>query len=342
VTIEALTWAGILVCVAHSAMFSGLNLAFFSLSRLRLEVEAAAGNPNASKVLEIRQDPNLLLTTVLLGNVAINVLLTLLSDSVLAGVAAFLFSTVVITAFGEILPQAYFSRNALKVTTRLRGPFLLYRALLYPIAKPAALLLDRWLGQESLAYFRERELRHLIRKHIEASEAEIERIEGLGAMNFLAIDDLPVVQEGEPLNEQSIVTIPFRGDRPVFPEYAPERDDPFLLALQQSGEKWVVLTDQQSRPRLVIDADGFLRDAMFSNVPIDPGAYCHHPILVTDPSDRLGTVLSRWEVQPTHSGDDVIDRDLILLWNDSKRVITGADVLGRLLQGISVTRPLAP
>ena len=40
------------------------------------------------------------------GNVTINVLLTLLSDSILAGVGAFVFSTIVITLFGEIIPQA--------------------------------------------------------------------------------------------------------------------------------------------------------------------------------------------------------------------------------------------
>ena len=34
-----LTWAGILFCLSQSAMFSGLNLAFFTMSRLRLEVE---------------------------------------------------------------------------------------------------------------------------------------------------------------------------------------------------------------------------------------------------------------------------------------------------------------
>jgi CBS domain containing-hemolysin-like protein len=40
------------------------------------------------------------------------VLLTLLSDSVLAGLGAFGFSAIVITIFGEIVPQAYFSRHA--------------------------------------------------------------------------------------------------------------------------------------------------------------------------------------------------------------------------------------
>lgn len=34
---ETSIWVGIFVCLLHSAMFSGLNLAFFSLSRLRLE-----------------------------------------------------------------------------------------------------------------------------------------------------------------------------------------------------------------------------------------------------------------------------------------------------------------
>ena len=90
----SLVWLGILFCISQSAMFSGLNLAFFSISRLRLEVEKTQGNIAAAKVLKMRQDANFLLTTILLGNVGINVLLTLLSNQVLAGVGAFLFSTV--------------------------------------------------------------------------------------------------------------------------------------------------------------------------------------------------------------------------------------------------------
>jgi len=32
--------------------------------------------------------------------------------------------------------------------------------------------------------------------------------------------------------------------------------------------------------------------------------------------------------------DDVVDEDIILLWSDQKIVITGSDILGRLLRGI--------
>jgi hypothetical protein len=44
-------------------------------------------------------------------------------------------------------------------------------------------------------------------------------------------------------------------------------------------------------------------------------------------------------VTPERPGDDVIDDDLILVWApDERRIITGADILGRLLRGIA--RPL--
>ena len=139
----ALTWVGIVLCISQAGMFSGLNLAIFSVSRLRLEVEAAGGSYDAARLLELRRDANLTLATILWGNVAVNVLLTLLSDSVLAGVSAFVFSTVVITLLGEIVPQAYFARHALRVAARLRPMLAFYRVLLYPVAKPTAMRIHR-------------------------------------------------------------------------------------------------------------------------------------------------------------------------------------------------------
>jgi len=41
-------------------------------------------------------------------------------------------------------------------------------------------------------------------------------------------------------------------------------------------------------------------------------------------------------------GDDVIEHDLILVWHKQKRIITGSDLLGRLLRGIAtVKKPAA-
>ncbi len=135
-------WIGIALCIVQTGIFSGLNLAIFSVSRLRLEVEAASGNKDAAKLLDLRADSNFTLATIIWANVATNVLLTLLSESLLAGVGAFLFSTVVITLLGEIIPQAYFARNALRIAVRFVGFLKFYRGMLFPVAKPTALLLN--------------------------------------------------------------------------------------------------------------------------------------------------------------------------------------------------------
>src|ERR1700690_490610 len=93
-------WLGVIACIVQSALFAGLNLAVFSLSLLRLQVEADGCNKEAVKVLELRANANQILATIIWGNVTTNVLLPLLSDSVLAGVAAFFFSAFAITLLG--------------------------------------------------------------------------------------------------------------------------------------------------------------------------------------------------------------------------------------------------
>jgi hypothetical protein len=275
------------------------------------------------------------LTTVLWGNVGINVLLTLLSNSMLAGVSAFFFSTIVITFIGEILPQAYFSRHAMRMASLL-GPILkIYQIVLYPAAKPSAKILDIWLGAESIQYFREGSLREVIKKHIEADESDVDRLEGIGALNFLAIDDLMVIEEGEAVDLQSIIPLPIENDLPVFPDFDRTASDPFLRSIEVSGKKWVIITDTQGEPKLALDSDGFLRDVLFKTAKIIPYHYCHRPLVVKDTRLPLGNVLWRLQSQTRRSGSAVIERDIILVWgSEAKRVITGADILDRLLKGI--------
>ena len=328
-------WLGVVFCLSQSAMFSGLNLAVFSLSRLRLEAAAADGDRRVLRVLALRRNANFALATILWGNVSANVLLTLLADSVMAGVVAFLFSTVVITAAGEILPQAYFARHALRVAANLAPIMRFYQLLLWPVARPSAWLLDRWVGREGVPWYREQELRQVLQHHARGGGSEIGSIEATGAINFLALDDLPVGQEGEPLEPRSVIQLPFRDGRPVFPPVGHDASDAFLRQLAASRRKWVVLTDEKGEPRLVASAPNFIRAALFGDNHFDPHALCHHPLIVRDTRRPLGQVLSRLRVKPESPEDDVIDEDLILVWtSDEKRIITGSDLLGRLLRKI--------
>ena len=335
---DTLLWVGIAFCVTQSAIFSGLNLAFFSLSRMQLGIDAAAGVETAKRILTLREDSNFLLTTILWGNVGINVLLTLLSNSVMAGVSAFLFSTIIITFLGEIIPQAYFSRNAMTMASLLSPVLKFYQFVLYPVAKPSAWVLDRWLGKEGIDYLRERDLKAVIKAHIEAEEAEVDHLEGIGAMNFLAIDDLTVSDEGEEIDSNSIIQLASKVDLPIIPNFNRTVDDPFLKSVDASGQSWVILTDNNNNPLLALDADGFLRDAVFSpDQPCDAYDYCHRPIVTRDATASLGELIFQLKINEKDSKhhDGVITDDVILLWGEKKKIITGGDILGRLLKGVA-------
>jgi Cyclin M transmembrane N-terminal domain len=329
-----IVWGGIAFCITQSAVFSGLNLALFSVSKLRLEVAAASGNGDAIRLLEFRKDSNLTLATVLWGNVTINVLLTLLSDSVFAGVGAFVFSTVVITLFGEIIPQAYFSRHALDMAARLTPLLKIYRMSLFPVAKPTAVLLNWWLGLEGIRFLHESDFRALITKHVGAAGADVGQLEAIGALNFLDLDDVLVANEGERIDPLSIIMLPIEKNKPLLPAYKRSVSDPFLQQLNASGKKWVIIVDLSGRPSFVLDAHHFLRDLLFDTMSAGPECYWHRPIVVTDIGTPLGDVIGRMKVKTESPDDDVIDNDLILVWGNEKRIITGADLLGRLLRGI--------
>lgn len=293
----------------------------------------AETNLKAQRVLEMRQDSNFLLTTILWGNVGINVLLTLLSNSVLAGLAAFVFSTFVITFLGEIIPQAYFSRNALKMASLL-GPVLrVYQFILFPVAKPAAMILDRWLGQESAEFFREQMIRDMLQKHVEHHDSDVDDVEGIGALNFLEIDDISAVQEGTVIDPSSVLQFPSDIDLPRLPEYTPNSEDPFLQSLHASGKKWVILADEEGQPRLLLDADEFLRDALLSKEQVDPYKHCHRPIIIKSTKTDLGSVIKMMK-RSNKDSHGVIENDVVLVWTDNPRIITGADLFDRLLVGI--------
>ncbi len=337
---SVLMWVGIVSCLAGSAICSGLTLGFFSLSRIHLELLDKQGNQQAQKVLRVRQDANFLLATLLWSNVAVNVLLTLLSDELMFGLFAFFFSLFGITLFGEILPQAYFSRNALRLGARFAPIVTVLQILFYPMAKPSALLLDRILGKEGITWYKENELDTLLKIHAQAPESDISEAEGHGAANFLNLDDISVMEEGSILNPESIISLPGKEGRILFPVDSPEEQDRFAQRVHQSKEKWVIITDEVGKPNLVLDADGFLREFLVEH-RYRPFRHCHRPIIYHQTNIPLGELLPQFKVNPEHVEDDVIDHDLVLIWApDHKRIITGADILGRLLRGIAKRHPL--
>jgi metal transporter CNNM len=104
----------------------------------------------------------------------------------------------------------------------------------------------------------------------------------------------------------------------------------------------VIVTNLEGEPIFVLDSHYFLRDALFNQLETAPNVYWHRPIIVQNMQTRLGEVIGRMTVAPERPDDDVIHHDMILVWGAQRRIITGSDLLGRLLRGIAtVEKPAA-
>ena len=168
-----------------------------------------------------------------------------------------------------------------------------------------------------MVFLREREIRSLIDRSA-ASGGDIGRLEATGARNFLDLDDVPVTEEGELVDVQSVISMPLANQRCVLPKFDRSPTDPFLRQVDASGKKWIIVTDLDGEPVFVLDSHYFLRDALFDQLESNPGAYWHRPVIIRDMQTKLGDVIGRMTVSPELPDDDVVDNDLILVWGSAE------------------------
>ena len=90
----------IILLLSLSAIFSGLTLGLFSLNVSELKRKIRLGDKKAEKVYKVRKNGNLLLCTLLIGNVAVNSTMAIFLGSIATGVVAGLISTGLILVFG--------------------------------------------------------------------------------------------------------------------------------------------------------------------------------------------------------------------------------------------------
>lgn len=184
----------VIVLVLLSGAFSGLTLGFFSLNLTSLERKMKLGDKQASKVYPVRKRGNLLLCTLLLGNVAVNSTMAIFLGKIDTGggVVAGIVATGLIVVFGEIIPQAVFSRFALKLGANTVWLVRIFIFLLFPIAYPLSWVLDKALGDELGTIWSKKEIEEIIKHHEDAEESEIDADEERIMLGALAFSDKPV------------------------------------------------------------------------------------------------------------------------------------------------------
>ena len=171
VWVTIVEWVLIVVLVALSGLFSGLNLGLMGLDPIGLQIVMASENmqnrESARKIQPLRKHGNWLLCTLLIGNVAVNAALSILLADKTSGIVGFFVSTATITVFGEIIPQALCSRYALEVGARtiwIAWPLMWIMAI---IAYPISYVLDKILGDELGTVYSNKELQKLVDIHAE-------------------------------------------------------------------------------------------------------------------------------------------------------------------------------
>lgn len=176
-----------LALIALSALFSGLTLGLLSLDSHTLKRRAKLGDEDARAIYPIRKNGNLLLTTLLLGNVTVNTTLSIFLGSIITGVVAVVVATALIFLFGEILPQAVFSRNAIWFGKRTVPFVRIATFIFYPIAYPISRALDKMLGDEIPTVYSKHEILEIISEHEDSEHSPIDEDEERivhGALKF--------------------------------------------------------------------------------------------------------------------------------------------------------------
>ena len=100
-------------CIVMSAYFSATETAFSSLNKTRLKVLADNGNKRAALALKLSQDYDKLISTILIGNNIVNIMVASIGTLLFVGLYGDIgatVSTVVVTVvaliFGEITPKS--------------------------------------------------------------------------------------------------------------------------------------------------------------------------------------------------------------------------------------------
>lgn len=187
----------ILACLLFSAFFSGMEIAFTSSNKLKLQIEKKH-NPIFERIINLfLRNQGQYITTILVGNnialVVYSLSMSLLLNGVVNGVLLqTLAATVVIIFVGEFIPKSLVRGNPNFYMRTLAVPIYLIYIVLWPVAKFStwlSVLLLRLFGQkiargQHVESFDREELEHLVGEATEGDKVEIETKLFQNAMDF--------------------------------------------------------------------------------------------------------------------------------------------------------------
>lgn len=148
----------IILSLATSAFFSGMEIAFISANKLKMELDLKSNSPLVKYLAKVFRSPSRFIATMLVGN---NIALVIygismaeflqptfeyyLSSPSLILLFQTIFSTIIILVTAEFLPKAIFRIHSNLFLKRLSIPLVIFYFLLYPIVSFTLFISDRFM-----------------------------------------------------------------------------------------------------------------------------------------------------------------------------------------------------
>ena len=185
----------LLITMAFSAFFSGMEIAFVSVDKLRFEMERKSG-VTSSIISYFLRNPNNFISTMLVGNnialviygilmaqiIEVNLLAGIISNHFVMVLVQTVISTLIILVTGEFLPKTLFKINPNLMLRVCAIPLFICYVILFPVSKFASglsYLFLRIFGMKvnkeaSAKAFGKVDLDYFIQSSIENAESEEE------------------------------------------------------------------------------------------------------------------------------------------------------------------------
>lgn len=198
-------WFVLFIILSFTAFFSGIEIAFVSANKLRIELLKEKGNAAAKIIADFNREPAKFLSTLLIG---LNICLVILSsmaanifnnehfsflpkNEVALMIIQTLITTLVILVFGELIPKILFRVNSDSALLFFAYPVYGVYVILKPLTN-----LFHWLSRkiikgtmgknfnETNADFTEEDLEYLIKETAANEEKEADETDDLNSEMF--------------------------------------------------------------------------------------------------------------------------------------------------------------
>ena len=141
-------WVALVILVGFSAFFSASETAFSSLNQIRLKSRAEDGDSSAARVLNMAEQYDKLLSTILIGNNIVNIaaasigtiIFTKMLGAERGATVSTMVLTIVVLIFGEVTPKSLAKEMPETIATAV-APVL---SLLMLVLTPLTWLFSQW------------------------------------------------------------------------------------------------------------------------------------------------------------------------------------------------------